>query len=127
MTQLLPLQHSREAGDQAIRGALKFSRGFSEQLSELAQDTKFHSWNDISRLEQYENHNSRSNSWSDSQIDGHNPHERCSFALALSECLFKNWGGHHAPGVVVNYDLPMLNYDLPMFNYDLPMCLLLQK
>ena len=63
--------------------------------ADVSQNAKFHSRNGISRLEQYENHNSPSNSQRDSRNDGH-PHEKCSFAPAFSERFFKNWGGPRA-------------------------------
>ena len=53
------------------------SRAFSEKRSRSSENksrnAKFHSRNGISRLEQYENHNSRSNSGAILGIDG-NPH-----------------------------------------------------
>ena len=48
-----------------------------------SRNTKIHSRNGISRLEQHESHNSRSN----------------SFAPAFSELFFKNLGGLRAPEV----------------------------
>ena len=62
-------------------------------------NAKFHSWNGISRLEQYENHNSensRSNSRSHSR-KWWEPTWKISFDPAFSECFFKNWGGPRAP------------------------------
>ena len=62
------------------------SRSSSRNWKFHSRNTKFHSRNGLSRLDQYEAHNSRSN-----------PPERFSFAPAFSERFFKNWGGPRAP------------------------------
>ena len=90
-------KHSRN--EKAILGALGEFRGilgaapgiqwFSESEIPLSE-WHFHSRNDISRLEQYETRNSRSNSRSDSRI-WREPHGRFSFAPTFSERFFKNW------------------------------------
>ena len=72
---------------------------FSEQLSELEipfSETKFHSRNGLSRLDQYETHNSRSNSRSDSR-NCREPTRKIFICPCIPERFFKNWGGPRAP------------------------------
>ena len=64
-------QEKRSRSEKAILGALGEFRGYSRSSSRNSKfhfrNTKFHSRNGIPRLEQYENHSSRSNSRSHSQ------------------------------------------------------------
>ena len=73
-----------------------YSRSSSRNWKFHSRNTKFHSRNGLSRLDQYETHNSRSNS---RRIPGiaANPPERFSFAASFSERFFENWGGPRAP------------------------------
>ena len=73
-----------------------YSRSSSRSSKINSRIAKSHSRNGVSRLEQCESHNSRSNSRSDSRNFG-NAHERFSFAPAFSERFFKNWGGARTP------------------------------
>ena len=61
-----------------------------------SRNEKSHSRNGVSRLEQCENHNSRSNSRSDSR-NCCEPTRKIFIAPAFSERFFKNWGGPRAP------------------------------
>ena len=72
-------RHSRSS--QRVPG---YSRSSSWNSKFHSQNTKFHSRNGISRLEQYENHNSRSNSRSDSR-NWWEPTWKISFAPPFSE------------------------------------------
>ena len=81
----------------ATLGASDSSGVFSEQLSEFeihSRKTKLHSRNGVSRLEHIEDHNSRSNSRSDSRNSWEPtcPHERFSFAPSFSERFFSRIG-----------------------------------
>ena len=75
----IPISGKCSRSEKAILGALAvgYSRSSSRNSETDSRNTKLHSRNGISRLEQDEHHNSRSNSRSDSGIDG-NPHERLS-------------------------------------------------
>ena len=67
MLTLVPGQRtSNSRSEKAILGAPGYSRSSSRNSETDSRNAKLHSRNGISRLEQYENHNSRSNSWSHS-------------------------------------------------------------
>ena len=94
-------QEKRSRSEKAILGALGEFRGILGAALGIGNSIlgirKFHSRNGLSRLDQYETHNSRSNSRSDSR-NCREPTRKISFAPAFSERFFKNWGGPRAVG-----------------------------
>ena len=84
-----------EGHSRSSRRVLEYSRSSSRNSETDSRNAKFHSWNGISRPEQYEHHDSRSNSRSDSR----NWREPKDFHLPLHSrsVFFKTWGGPCEP------------------------------
>ena len=93
-------QEKGSRSEKAIPGALVAFRGIlgsnSRSSETNSRNEKSHSRNGVSRLQLCENHNSRSNSRSDSQ-NSCEPTRKIFICFCISERFFKNWGGPRTP------------------------------